>query len=204
MLNKRSGHEPNHFVEKTFALDLQRDAFGPSLHRNRIDGTPGIDGFRSSVDRKRGKVMAAGKKPGRGGHFFEIDRCDHMPGASEFMRRQNRPGPNPVTIKFCLGREARVKIVRHAPALQDANGRRQGGVERGRPLPPRQTVLRKIDMRTLRERVHAGICASRSMHSNCRTLDAFKRALEVILNPIAVRLTLPAREGRTVIGDDQF
>jgi hypothetical protein len=204
MLNQRTGHEPDHFVEKTFALDLQRDAFGPSFQRDRINRPPGIEWFRSPIGRKRGKVMPAGEKSGRGGHSFAIDRRDHMPGAPEFMWRQDRPGPNPVTINFCPGRKARMKIGRHAPALQDANGRRQDGVERGRPLRQRQTVLRKIDMRALRKRVHSGIGASRSMHANRRPLDAFERALEMVLNPVAIRLTLPARKGRAVISNDQF
>lgn len=59
-------------------------------------------------------------------------------------------------------------------------------------------------MRTLREGVHAGIGASRPVHPNRRALDAFERALEMILNSIAVRLTLPAGKGRAVIGNDQF
>ncbi len=202
MLNKRTGHEPDHLVEKTLALDFQRDAFATSLHRHRVDRAGCLELFLSASYRERAKVVPANESRSCGLHFFEIDRSDQMPCAAEFVRRQDRCGPNPVTINFSFCRKAGMKIARDPLTSQDTNGGRQDCVQRRRPSRQRQTILRKIDMGTLRERVHAGISASRSVNANWSSMDAFERALKMILNPIAVRLALPACKWLAVVGND--
>jgi hypothetical protein len=59
-------------------------------------------------------------------------------------------------------------------------------------------------VRTLRERVNASVRSSSSVHANRFASDALKRALEVILHRVAMRLALPASERRAVVRNDEL
>ena len=59
-------------------------------------------------------------------------------------------------------------------------------------------------MRTLRERMDAGVSASSAVNSDARPADFLKRVFERVLNCVAMRLTLPACERRTVISNGQL
>ena len=59
-------------------------------------------------------------------------------------------------------------------------------------------------MRALSESVNSGVRSSRAVNAHNSASDAFKRALEVILYRVAMRLALPAGERRTVVSDDEF
>jgi hypothetical protein len=54
------------------------------------------------------------------------------------------------------------------------------------------------------EGVNTGISSSRAVNAHSFASDALKRALEVILHRVAVRLALPAGERRAVVSDDEF
>ena len=64
--------------------------------------------------------------------------------------------------------------------------------------------LRKIDMRALGKSVNASIRSSGPVDAHTLAADAFKRALEVVLNRVAMGLTLPARKRGPVVGNDHF
>jgi hypothetical protein len=57
-------------------------------------------------------------------------------------------------------------------------------------------------MCALREGVDACVRSPGPVNAHRPSGDAFKRAFEMILNGIAVRLTLPAGEWRAVVRDD--
>jgi hypothetical protein len=59
-------------------------------------------------------------------------------------------------------------------------------------------------VRALRERVDACVCSSGAVNANRSASDALERALEIILNSIAVRLALPPGERRAVVRNDQL
>jgi hypothetical protein len=52
--------------------------------------------------------------------------------------------------------------------------------------------------------VNAGIRSPCTMNANSSAINALKRALEMILHRVAMRLALPASEWRAVVSDDQF
>ena len=59
-------------------------------------------------------------------------------------------------------------------------------------------------MRALRERVDAGVRSSSAVNAHSSAGEALKRALEMILHRVAMRLALPAGERRAIVSDDQF
>jgi hypothetical protein len=59
-------------------------------------------------------------------------------------------------------------------------------------------------MRALCQRVNTGVRSPRAVNTHSYATDALKRALEVILYRVPMRLALPAGEPRAVISDDQF
>jgi len=59
-------------------------------------------------------------------------------------------------------------------------------------------------MCTLCKRVNTGVRSSGAVNAHNRAGDALKRALEMILHRVAVRLALPAGERRAVVSDDEF
>ena len=59
-------------------------------------------------------------------------------------------------------------------------------------------------MRALCEGVNNGVRSSCAVNAHNSASDALKRALEVILYRVAMRLALPAGERRTVVSDDEF
>jgi len=56
-------------------------------------------------------------------------------------------------------------------------------------------------MCALRERMDAGIGPSGAVHPDARPADFLKRVFQFVLNRVAMSLTLPTGERRTVIGN---
>jgi hypothetical protein len=54
------------------------------------------------------------------------------------------------------------------------------------------------------EGVNTSVCSPRAVNAYNSTTYALKRALEVILHRVAMRLALPAGERRAIVRDDQF
>jgi hypothetical protein len=52
--------------------------------------------------------------------------------------------------------------------------------------------------------VNTGVRSPGTMNPYRRAVNALKRALEMILYGVAMRLALPASEWRAVVSDDQF
>src|SRR5207244_2582858 len=100
--------------------------------------------------------------------------------------------------------ETRVKMVRYVLAAHHAYGRRQQRVERFRPTRRRQNFVGKIDVCALREGVYACVRSPGSVNAHWCSGDALKRALQMILDSVAMRLALPAGEWRAVISRDHF
>jgi len=124
-----------------------------------------------------------------------------MPYAAVFQRRQDFIVPNPIPVYLSFGREAGMEGFRHKPALHDSDRRRKDAIQR-RPPPLRPvTPGRNIHVGALGESVDARIRAAGPVHSHRLGTNLLKGFLEVILNAVAIRLTLPAGERRAVIPD---
>src|SRR5438034_10925225 len=65
-------------------------------------------------------------------------------------------------------------------------------------------VICEIGMCALRESVDSGIRSSGAVNADGLAANTLKCALDMILNRIAMGLTLPSRELRSVVGDNQF
>src|ERR1700742_732013 len=65
-------------------------------------------------------------------------------------------------------------------------------------------MLRNVAMGDLRQRVHAGVSATRTMNANLLATDRLHGCLQRALHRGAVVLDLPAAERRAVIFDDEF
>src|SRR5215831_78822 len=52
--------------------------------------------------------------------------------------------------------------------------------------------------------MNTGVRSPRAVNAHSSATDSLKRALEMILHRIAMRLALPAGERRAVVSDDQF
>src|SRR5947208_10114922 len=67
----------------------------------------------------------------------------------------------------------------------------------------RHKMFRNVAMRDLRQRMHAGVGASRAMNANLFAADRLDCILQRALHRGAILLDLPAGERRTVIFDGQ-
>ena len=59
-------------------------------------------------------------------------------------------------------------------------------------------------MRALRERVDTGVRSSSAVNARRLAKNALKRALQTILDGVAMRLALPAGEWSAVVRNDEF
>ena len=59
-------------------------------------------------------------------------------------------------------------------------------------------------MRTLCECVNTGVRPSRAVNAHSSVSDTLKRALEMILHRVVMRLALPAGERRAVVRNDEL
>ena len=127
-----------------------------------------------------------------------------MQGATVLKWWQNRRSPDSVAVNLSFCGKTRVEIVRHISTAEHANGWRQQCIERFDPTGYCQLWANEIDMCALREGVDACVRPPGPVNAHRRSGDALKRAFEMILNGIAVRLTLPAGKRRAVVSDDYF
>jgi len=135
---------------------------------------------------------------------IEVERSYDMPNATVFERRKDIRIPNAIPIRFSFRGESRVECLRNEPAPHDANGRRQKSVEGGYPPIRFIAAIRQIHMRALRERMNARVGPPGPMNPDRFGTDTLKSGFDVILNPIPVRLALPAGKRRTVVRDDKL
>lgn len=125
-----------------------------------------------------------------------------MPNPALFQRWQDLVIPNPIPVDFSFGREAGVEGFGHEPASHDSDCRREDAIQR-RPPPLRAvTPGREIHVGALGESVDACIRAAGAVHSHGLGTNLLDGFLEMVLNAIAIRLTLPAGERRAVIRDN--
>ena len=117
-------------------------------------------------------------------------RCHARPG---LQRRQHRVRTDIIMIDLPGRRKAAVEIRRHLLAGHDADRRGQFRVERGHPVERiHRDLRRRIEMRDLPERMHAGIRAAGSLQPDRLFRHLFKRAHDEILHRVSAGLRLPA------------
>lgn len=85
--------------------------------------------------------------------------------------------------------------------MHDANRRREETVESRTPAIDVIARDRNIDVSALCQRVDAGISATGSMNAHLLGTNTSKSIFEMVLNAIAIRLTLPTRKRRAVVRD---
>ena len=116
------------------------------------------------------------------------------------QRRTHRMTVEYVAIRARYGRVTRVKAVGHGHGPLHRDGSRQQRVDTAHPGRFR-TDRRGVEMRHLRQGMHAGIRAPGCGQAHRLTGDGRKRALQVILDGIAGWLRLPAAEAAAVVFD---
>src|SRR5436305_13874841 len=97
-----------------------------------------------------------------------------------------------------------MKILGNISATQNANCGRQYSIEGTNPSRRGQSTVRKINVGTLSESMHAGIGASSAVNSNPRARNSMDRPFKFILDRLAMGLALPAGKCGSVIGDGQL
>ena len=127
-----------------------------------------------------------------------------MPGAPEFEGRKHRRRGKSVAVNLSTARKAGVKSGRDKPASQDANLRRQRGVNGRSEDRRRQPCRWQIDVRALAKCVHPGVRPSRAMDAQFFPEHLGEGGLDPILDGVAARLALPTRVASAVVGDDEF
>ena len=110
-----------------------------------------------------------------------------------------------VGIGFGLGGEAGVKVVGHFFAIEDTDGGREFGVERGNPVGGvHREVSGGVEVSDLAEGVDARVGASGTVETDRFFGDFLEGFFDEFLNGDAVGLDLPTSEGSAFIGDGEF
>ena len=127
-----------------------------------------------------------------------------MPGPSVFKRRENGAIPDSVAIKLTFGGKSGVELGRYFHTPQNSDRRRQNTIQ-GRLQSLRiETIGVQVEMRTLTDGMNPRVRPSRTVHAPSFPGDPFYARFQEILHGLAVRLALPPRKRRAVIGDYQF
>jgi len=127
-----------------------------------------------------------------------------MPCPVQLQGRQDGRSPNSIAIDFSFRRKTRVKLGGNILAPQNSNSWRQKCIDCSQPARCRHSLVWKIDMRALRERVNASVSAAGAMNARFNPSDPADGAFQVILNGGAMCLALPSGESCAVVGNDQF
>ena len=135
----------------------------------------------------------------RADHPIEVERTYDVPGAAAFKWREHNSIPNAVAIRFSLCRKSRVERRGNKLAAHYANGWRQESVQRGDPPLRFIAAIGQIHVRALRQRMNTRIGPSGAMHPDRLGTDTQKSAFQMVLDRIAVRLTLPSGKRGTVV-----
>src|SRR5437762_10385548 len=127
-----------------------------------------------------------------------------MPGAIVFQGRKHFVIPDTVAIDFGLRGESRVKRCRYKAASHDANRWRQDAIQSRPPAIGAVTSFRKISVRALRKSVHARVSAPCAVNPHALRTDLLECVFQMVLNPVVVRLALPAGKRRAVVSNNQL
>ena len=107
-----------------------------------------------------------------------------------------------VRVVAADGGVTRMEFVGHRPRPEHRDGRRKIRIDAAHPRGVRARC-RDFEMDDLHRRVHAGVGAARRNRADGGVRDHGKRALEGVLHAAAVRLRLPAGEGRAAVFESE-
>jgi hypothetical protein len=111
--------------------------------------------------------------------------------------------PDPVPVHLSLSGEPGVKLPGNTTAGDDSDTRRKIGIESNSPGGRREPFSRDIYMSGLGEGMDSCIRSAGAMQSSRSIKNLRQGRLNMILDCIPVRLTLPTREGLPVVRDGQ-
>ena len=97
-----------------------------------------------------------------------------------------------------------MKSLRHERAAENPDGGRKEGVKCVRPFARLQLLIDKIDMRTLSERVDTRVGSTGTVNAHAFSGYFMKSTLKMILNGVAMTLTLPAAKRASIISQGQL
>jgi hypothetical protein len=126
-----------------------------------------------------------------------------MPHIARHKRRTNRPSINPIPISLRPCRMPRMKIRRYFRDLRYSHRRRQNVIQCLHKIPHRHRRLRP-KCRHLRQCMHPRIRPPRSLRQYFFAGDSSNCRGKCPLHRCRVRLHLPSRELRSVIGENHF
>ena len=124
-----------------------------------------------------------------------------VPCAVVFQRRDHRAIPNRVAIDFPARRKPGVKILGRAPGLHHADLSGEVGVERAQPAIRLEAAIGHVRVGALAGGMHARIGAAGPVNGHAAGAERGESFFEVVLDGVAIRLALPSREARAVVGD---
>ena len=133
---------------------------------------------------------------------IHIELAREVPCESGFKWRQNGAGAEIKMIDFTRSRKAAVKISGDFFAGHDSDGGGQFTVERRHPVKwVHRNFRRWIEMSGLRDRVYAGISATRAIKAQRLFRDLLQGSNNHVLHGIAANLRLPTVVRAAVIGN---
>src|SRR6266576_4234882 len=123
--NNRADNQADHLVEKSIAVEIDRQARTLPTDGNRVNRSDSVFLHLAATGGESGKIMPADESVSSGLNDRQINWSTDMPRPFVLERRQDRSRPDPVAINFSFGGKARVKTFRHALRAQNTNSRRQ-------------------------------------------------------------------------------
>ena len=137
-------------------------------------------------------------------HGLRVERPLDMPGAAEVQRQGRAAIVDDIEIMAADRGKARLEILADRARREHRDRiRLQMRIDRvAQPIDP--PVARKIDMRHLPQRMHAGVGAASAMNDGAHAaIDCGDGLFEALLHRNAIRLPLPADVWGAVIFDRQ-
>jgi len=135
---------------------------------------------------------------------FQIERLRNVPGPTNLQWMKNRVVPNAVAVDFANGGVLSMKFCRCQLASNHANFGRKMSIHGRYPVREAHFLPGHLDMRHLSEGMNSGIRSSSPVQFNRGRHDLRESPLQVILNSVLIRLTLPTAKWSAVIGDGQL
>ena len=143
--------------------------------------------------------MLPAKKTGISDEITHIEPLRNMPGPPDLERMKRFRVPDPVPVHLALGGEPGVKLPGNTTAGDNSDTRRKIGIESDSPGHRREPFGRDVYMSGLGEGMYSCIRSAGAMYSSRSIKNLGQCCLNMILDCIPVRLTLPTREGLPVV-----
>ena len=202
--DERAGEEADHFVEESVANELEGEEGTAAGKGDGMEGADGGGGRLSAIGGEACEVVGAGEDGGACEEEGGVDETLDVPSAADFVGGKDGARKEAIAVDFATGLEAGMKVLGCAGGAEDADFWGEIGIEGGEPFGWGEEVGGDIGVGDLGEGVDAGVGAAGAVDDDASGGDFLESGFEMILDCGATGLALPATEGATVVGDDDF